>query len=121
MIYFIEAVGLSRIKIGYSQLRNGVQLRVESMKVGCPAPMRVLYVIEGSVVDERSLHFEFKEWRVHGEWFRASVAFRRRMKLVVNDPDYRNHAQSRESRVPIKLASGTVLQVDPSLLGLSRP
>jgi hypothetical protein len=72
MIYFVEAVGCDRIKIGFTKK---LEERVLSLQTGCPFPVRLLRAQKGTLRDEADLHARF--WSAHiegvGEWFRAST------------------------------------------------
>jgi hypothetical protein len=65
-IYFIEAVGFSRIKIGYS---TNVDTRRLSLAAQSPAELRIVHTFPGKLQDESRLHRIFRKFRVHGEWF----------------------------------------------------
>lgn len=66
-IYFIEAVGLGLIKIGYA---NDVSERMRKLRPGCPAPLKLLGRLPGGIREERDLHRQLAKQRAHGEWFR---------------------------------------------------
>ncbi len=70
MIYFAEAVGLDRVKIGTSR---DVPRRLKALATLCPCPVRLLRTIEGWLDDERALHALFAAHRSHGEWFVLSA------------------------------------------------
>lgn len=71
MIYFIEAVGLDRMKIGTT--RRDVAKRVKGIETMCPCPIRLLRVMGGDHSEERALHTRFTAHRSHGEWFVLSA------------------------------------------------
>lgn len=66
-VYFIEAVGLNLVKIGYA--RN-VAERMRKLRPGCPAPLRFLGTLPGGIREERDLHVTLHKAHAHGEWFR---------------------------------------------------
>lgn len=68
-VYFIEAVGSERIKIGWSVKHP--EDRARDMRTGSPFPLRALLGIRGTMKVERWLHRYWKEYRLHGEWFAA--------------------------------------------------
>jgi hypothetical protein len=68
MIYFIEAVGLDRVKIGYTS-GESVERRLLALKTASPVPLKVVGVIEGTQKQERRLHRKYAAHRVCGEWF----------------------------------------------------
>lgn len=70
MIYFVEAVGLDRVKIGVSE---NVAERLKALATGCPCPVRLLRTVKGWHRDERALHTLFAAHRVNGEWFVLSA------------------------------------------------
>lgn len=77
IVYFVEAVGLNRIKIGsvftqrsrigQQHVREMVEYRVKELGVGCPVELRIV-AISGRY-DERQLHKRFDQYRIKGEWF----------------------------------------------------
>lgn len=68
-VYFVEAVGLDLIKIGYA---SNVPLRIRSIETSCPVPVRLLGTFPGGPEMERHFHKEFATHRSHREWFRRS-------------------------------------------------
>jgi hypothetical protein len=73
-VYFVEAVGARRIKIGFTTGR--VSARLDSLRAGCPFPLRALGTIETLRRAERFYHGRFRHLRLHGEWFRATGELR---------------------------------------------
>lgn len=74
-VYFFEADGFDRIKIGFT--RETVERRAQQLQVGCPAPIRVLHSQPGTMVDEKTFHRRFAKQRVpHTEWFVADAALK---------------------------------------------
>ena len=69
MVYFIEALGLDLVKIGYTE---GSGKRVASVAQGCPVNCRLLRTIKGGFAVEKLLHRRFAEHRSRGEWFRLT-------------------------------------------------
>lgn len=67
-VYFIEAVDLQRVKIGYTSDR--AESRLSALQTGCPVRLRVLAQIKGDAESERLLHEQFSHLRLHGEWFK---------------------------------------------------
>lgn len=76
MIYFIEAVGINRIKIGFSRDRQRVFSRLTELEKQAPTKMRLLAFVAGSMDLERSLHHAFRRSRAVGEWFHATPRLR---------------------------------------------
>lgn len=74
-IYFIEAVGLAAIKVGWA--KRSVQRRLSQLQIGCPVELRLLFSMVGAPLHERLLHHRFKAFRLRGEWFRADFELRR--------------------------------------------
>lgn len=66
-IYFIEAVGLDLIKIGYTI--DPVK-RFMGMLTMCPVPLSLLGSIWGGPQRELVIHEQLAEHRTHGEWFK---------------------------------------------------
>ncbi len=71
MIYFAEAEGLARIKIGFTDETDS-EVRMKALKTGCPVPLNVLRTIPGERELEKELHRRFAACHIHGEWFHAS-------------------------------------------------
>lgn len=70
MIYFVQAVGVGNIKIGWTEGTDAAQ-RMRDMQVGSPVPLSLLRTIPGDRTLEQELHRRFAFAHVHGEWFRA--------------------------------------------------
>jgi hypothetical protein len=69
MIYFVEAVGLDRVKIGTVKDDRALAARLEAFATASPVKVRLLGVTEGGRDEERALHDRFAVHRVRGEWF----------------------------------------------------
>lgn len=68
-VYFIEAVGLGRVKIGHS---SDPERRMASLATGSAVPLRLLARMQGGRDLEAALHERFAGLRVAGvreEWF----------------------------------------------------
>lgn len=65
-VYFIEAVGLDLIKIGYA---FDLQKRFTAMMTASPAPLSLLGVMPGGPRREMEIHDRLSDHRAHGEWF----------------------------------------------------
>jgi hypothetical protein len=72
-VYFLEAVGLGLVKIGFS--RN-VPKRKYSVQSSCPVPVRVIGLMKGTEATEKDLHKRFREDQRQGEWFLLSPKIR---------------------------------------------
>jgi hypothetical protein len=72
-IYFVEAIGTGRIKIG---ITGNVTKRMQVLGAQCPVPTRLLCVLSGTMATERALLRLFSADRAHGEWFTASESLR---------------------------------------------
>lgn len=78
-IYFLEAVGADRIKIGHSL---DVAKRRLELRTGCPFDLLLLATVDGGVTDETKMHKRFASARVmradggRSEWFRATPDLR---------------------------------------------
>jgi len=66
-IYFIQGESGGPIKIGYT---TDVQSRIRTLQTGYPDTLKLLLAIPGNFNNEQTLHFELKEYRVQGEWFK---------------------------------------------------
>lgn len=69
MIYFIQADGVGHVKIGFTA-NDDAAVRLATLQVGSPVPLKLLGTIPGTLGDEKNLHRRFASARVHGEWFR---------------------------------------------------
>lgn len=67
-IYIVHAAGSHFIKIGYAA---DVYARKAELQVGCPYPLRILYIqpTSNALIDEGKLHERFARYRLRGEWF----------------------------------------------------
>jgi hypothetical protein len=65
-IYFIEAVGLSRIKIGFS--KKPIE-RLKQLQTGSPIELSLIATIPGALELEKELHDRFKASLSSREWF----------------------------------------------------
>lgn len=70
-IYFIEAVGMDLIKIGYTI--DPVK-RFMGMLTVSPAPLSLLGSIWGGPQKELEIHAKLDAYRLHGEWFKKVPA-----------------------------------------------
>lgn len=60
------------VKIGYTR---DIPSRMESIQTGCPFQVKLIicfsYLTEAAAREqEKSLHFRFKPFHIHGEWFK---------------------------------------------------
>lgn len=70
-IYFVEAVGLRRVKIGYSENFSN---RFRVLQNSCPVKLRVLKLVVATQDTEQALLAVFQKFRTHGEWFESHPA-----------------------------------------------
>lgn len=70
MIYFIQADGTDRVKIGFTA--GDPAKRLADLQTGCPHRLVILATASGSEQDEGRWHKDFATDRVQGEWFRLS-------------------------------------------------
>lgn len=73
-IYFIEAVGLDMIKIGYTA--RWVSQRLRELQTTSPHELRLLHAFDGGPGDERAAHVRFAKHHHRGEWFKLSDEIR---------------------------------------------
>ncbi len=66
-VYFVGAGGF--VKIGYSA--NWMQ-RIAELQTGCPFKLSLLYLMHGTRQIEHTIHQQFADLRLHGEWFRGA-------------------------------------------------
>lgn len=82
VIYIAEQVGGRLVKIGWTT--GCPKRRVQSLQTGSPKKLRLVGTIPAeSAEDEKRLHTQFADLRVHGEWFKRSKAI---LSLVPEAP-----------------------------------
>lgn len=85
-VYFIEAVGLDLIKIGFAR---DVWRRLADLQAASPVELRMLGVIcEAGVTLERKIHSQLAEYRVRGEWFRRCDQIAEYLRQTVTPGQY---------------------------------
>lgn len=70
IVYFVEAVGLERVKIGTT---SGLRDRLAMLTSYSPVRLKVLLVVSGDSDLESHFHRQFRAFRLHGEWFQMSA------------------------------------------------
>ncbi|WP_298219237.1 GIY-YIG nuclease family protein [Halothiobacillus sp.] len=65
-VYFIEAVGLSRVKIGYSE---DPESRLHTLLTGLPVALNIFAKMPGNQIMEKEIHSRFQHLKVENEWF----------------------------------------------------
>lgn len=68
-VYFAEAEGCGRVKIGWSRTASR---RIEDLRTASPFPLRLLVTQPGRIQDERATHQRFSHLRIPNvgqEWF----------------------------------------------------
>jgi hypothetical protein len=73
VIYLIEMVGHNAVKVGYANSIQGVSDRLKTLQVGNPSELKLLATREGGQDLERSLHREWRLYRIRGERFTRDV------------------------------------------------
>lgn len=68
-VYFVEAVGVGRIKIGVT---TNLSERLRDLSNSSPVRLRLLGVVRGDRRFESILHAKFARHRLHGEWFSSA-------------------------------------------------
>jgi hypothetical protein len=68
-VYFIEAIGLNRIKIGVS---DNPKKRLKQLATSSPVPLLLKGITSGGHGAEKYLHRRFEHLRLNKEWFHAS-------------------------------------------------
>jgi hypothetical protein len=78
-VYFIEAEGLNRVKIGSA---DDARKRLAQLQVGCPSKLVLRGVLhtDDATQLERIFHRDFAGQRVQGEWFKVNAKLRRIME-----------------------------------------
>ena len=73
-VYFIEAIGLGKIKIG--RTKGDPMERMRSLSTGSPCELRLLGHIDGHDGTEKELHRRFSHIRMSREWFHGTQELR---------------------------------------------
>ena len=81
-VYFIEAVGADRVKIGVSR---EVGKRFNQLAVSFPGPLALLGKVGGGRARERSLHQRLANFHIGGEWFHLTPGVRTVLREVIDD------------------------------------
>ena len=81
LVYFVEAVGTDRVKIGWTK-DDGLEQRLATLQTGCPYPLRAVATYPGLMFHEHQEHSAFRDDWVHGEWFVRSPNLERRMRSI---------------------------------------
>ena len=81
-VYFIEAVGADRVKIGVSR---AVGKRFNQLAVSFPGPLALLGKVAGGRAREKSLHWRLANFHIGGEWFHLTPGVRRVLREVIDD------------------------------------
>lgn len=69
-IYFAEAVGTDRVKIGFAM---HAAKRLANVALICPVPLHLRALIDGPPALEKELHARFRAAWSHGEWFKITA------------------------------------------------
>lgn len=69
VVYVIEAVGLDRVKIGYTE---ELIRRFKEIRTSCPVRIRLVGFVKGDRALEAWSHRLYKDRRREGEWFHVS-------------------------------------------------
>jgi DNA invertase Pin-like site-specific DNA recombinase len=70
LIYFMRrADGVGPIKIGCSKIPAS---RLQAHQVWSPEKLEIIAAVPGGFADEKRIHRQFDDYRLHGEWFEAS-------------------------------------------------
>lgn len=85
-VYFLEATGADRIKIGWTA--GDPKSRIAGMVTACPFPLKLLATLVGTVEGEKWLHAKCKSAHAHGEWFHATDDLRALVGVLACMPGY---------------------------------
>jgi hypothetical protein len=81
-VYFIEAVGADRVKIGVS---GDVDKRFGQLAASFPGPLTLLGKTAGGRLRESSLHRRLANYHIGGEWFHLTPGVRALIQAVIAD------------------------------------
>ena len=85
VIYFLEAEGVSVIKIGFTE---NMQNRVSKLQLTSPVKLTLLKTVKGTLGTEQTLLRVFQKHRLHGEWFDADENLREFIRLLPEGKDF---------------------------------
>ncbi len=80
IVYFIEAVGADRIKIGWTA--TDPLRRMTELQNAAPFPLKLLATVIGTRRNEREFHAHFAKARAIREWFDATPELRRCVAMI---------------------------------------
>lgn len=92
-VYFVEAKGLDKIKIGRTADLLG---RLDTLRTACPVPLEVVLAVPGGRLIEGAFQRAFTEYHCRGEWYFAGPRLRECIK------DYRRRPDAYRSREHIE-------------------
>jgi hypothetical protein len=81
-VYFIEAIGVDRVKIGVS---SDVGKRFGQLASSFPGPLKLLGRTAGGRAREASLHRRLANFHIGGEWFHLTSGVRAVIREVIDD------------------------------------
>lgn len=92
-VYFVEAAGANRIKIGWTGA-DSARDRVRALQTASPFELGILLEAPGTMADEQKIHAHFDRFRVAPttEWFHANDALWSYMLMVASAKNCRGHA-----------------------------
>lgn len=70
MIYLIITEDKQYVKIGFT--KDPINKRLYSIQAGCPIKLLVLETFQGTMQEEKYLHFVCRNYHIRREWFRYS-------------------------------------------------
>ncbi len=118
-IYFMRrADGVGPVKIGCSKVPAE---RLAIFANWSPEPLEIITIVQGTFNDERRIHRQFEEYRLHSEWFEAAppvlamVAHAARSGVLPPAP-----ASDRTARIKAMYAAGETLDAIAAEFGVSR-
>lgn len=81
-VYVVEAPPLPAVKIGFVKSGLTVCDRISTLQTGCPYPIELVAISEGSRYLENLAHWRFAPERMVGEWFERSERVERFIDLL---------------------------------------
>ena len=97
-VYFLEALPLPTIKIGFVHEANALQWRIKDLQTGCPYKLEVILAVPGTLSLERDTHNYFAIERLQGEWFQRSKRLNELIKQLRDGTDLRDALDRMQSR-----------------------
>jgi Meiotically up-regulated gene 113 len=87
IVYFVLAPKANMVKIGQACEIDPPTARLKALQTGSPEILQVILVLDYKPpFEENQLHFRFRDYREHGEWFRYEGELRKFIEMKKLNP-----------------------------------